>query len=1153
MPGRQEVSAKLASESSSVPMANGIKFSQADSLTGGGITTVSGTAAGLAPAAGQAQILTPNQGSLKGQQIIITPGKKSQTAGELLPKLQGADTSKYVFDPSRPLGSNETQQQYVERTNKSGVEYFQKVQGSKQFTERTVLRPDVVINSDMATVGVYKQQGESKADFSSRINENINKLEKESRERNERSTSGLFAGSADLGRGSLLGDQGNSQKDAQTKSLYTGGQGVISPAQKDTLKIFNAFNTGISKPTETSAAAYSEQARLQQGVDDRAASQSRFLALATGVFQGVSAPIIDTKNFLVGIKDSILSPFETTKATVEEFGKNPEATLGYAGGQALFFKGLDAGTPQTVKNQIPRITVEKGNIPTKYGEINTYTFGVQQGTRGAPVVSYIKESRTPSVTKIVNDGFVEVPKSAVNELPFSYPVAGQSSTVVLGKPSSGVAIGIAEKAPVQQLVGNRLVNVAKAEVADLPFAYPQQSSGVSITVGRVPQTLTQELSKPVPTSVSVGSAKVVENVVNLPGDEVRRIRDTAKVSEALQGDKGLIVKDPLFNVESIPEQKRPSFSRIVDTVTADEGGVFFGSSTTQQLPKRLSNKVVGDVDVYYPTRTEADISTKIIPRYVEEMNKKGIEVRVSKQNPKAIEDAAGNKILEAKSGIDPGALGTAEDVALAGFSGVRFADIKRGQMVDTVRFGQGRAITAGEQTARKGAASSFINPPIDTPELPGAFSEGGVFGKVRPTEPRTLKDVAGFIQGAEGLLELRSQKNPVVRAIESRETVAARQALDRYKQSFNPEQQALIDQKIADITGERGLVLTEQTAKNIIKNEESPGSSAFSPALFGGATSPKLIAIREPSAFPSTSDTLRASPTIRSTTSPYTLSSTSPTILQVSASTPSPRANTLNESYTYDFTSPQKAASPSSGARTISSASSSPSVGAPLTSLIPSPNKSGSSFVSPISSPSATSYESSSNYFDSPQVSVPSPYDISSPNQSPLFESSPRPSPVSKEASPSLNSSPSVFTSPYDSGTGSGFGGFLEEEEQTPLKPKKDTKKKKKGFILEVKKAGKFTQLGDEMDLAGVTSKGVSFIQDTSAASFRIKTSDGQAVRPNEYASFLPSDLFRASKSDRNVVVEKNKYRINTGGERSEITNVGIMASKRKANSLFGR
>ena len=143
------------------------------------------------------------------------------------------------------------------------------------------------------------------------------------------------------------------------------------------------------------------------------------------------------------------------------------------------------------------------------------------------------------------------------------------------------------------------------------------------------------------------------------------------------------------------------------------------------------------------------------------------------------------------------------------------------------------------------------------------------------------------------------------------------------------------------------------------------------------------------------------------------------------------------------------------------------------------------------------------------------------------------------------------FLDPFD---GPGRGDEPEEELFPKRKKKKeDNKKKKAGFVLEVKRGGKFLQVGEESDLATVAEKGVSFVQDTSARSFRIRTADGQQVRPAEFGSFLPADMFRASKTSRNIVVEKSRYAINTGGERSEITNVGIMASKRKANSLFGR
>jgi len=573
---------------------------------------------------------------LTGSQVVSWGGKKPSTAGEAFSVIKQADYS-YVFSPSE-----EKRKQYSVIT-------------------KSAVAPPVPASHVAAELSETR-------DKSLRAPEDFQ-----------------FA---------TGGQVTKSQNDVASPVPLAGSLiGYVSEAKREPITIFGKdTGVGFGEKAPTASMLSARAARLQAEGKVFQGQLTSAEALGVGFLQGsyrtVFQPIRTTKAFV----SQLFHPITSAQEAFTSFRDTPEAFIGEALGQAAAMKGIAKATPQVVKNQVPRFTVESASVPTDTATINVQTFGLQQGTRGTPLITLRTE----------------------------VPVVGPEASPV---PVRTVTFGG---------TGARVVDVAADQSVALSgrsFRLSTSPEGKNtVTWGETvrPRELA-ELSSPVPTSVSVGTAKAVESSIRLLPEETTRIRSASKVSEQLQLDRGMRVREPVFNVRDIPENQRAAFSTTIDKITGEEGGVFFGSGTTQQLPKGHQNVVIGDVDVFYPKRTSAEITEKIIPRQVEALQKQGIVVQQSATNKAVIETPVGAKILEAKSGVDPEVMG--EELALAGFSGVKFADIKAGQTPDTVPFGSARAITAGEQTARKGAASSFINPPI---------------GKVISAEvsvPRTVQEI----------------------------------------------------------------------------------------------------------------------------------------------------------------------------------------------------------------------------------------------------------------------------------------------------------------------------------------------------------------------------------------------------------------------------
>jgi hypothetical protein len=197
---------------------------------------------------------------------------------------------------------------------------------------------------------------------------------------------------------------------------------------------------------------------------------------------------------------------------------------------------------------------------------------------------------------------------------------------------------------------------------------------------------------------------------------------------------------------------------------------------------------------------------------------------------------------------------------------------------------------------------------------------------------------------------------------------------------------------------------------------------------------------------------------------------------------------------------------------------------------------------SPYSSPSAFSLSTS----PSPSPTSPSPFSPSPGSPSPPSPSPPSPSPGSPSPSPPSPSpgSPSPIVpspTPPISPPPSIILAFL----------KKELKKKKKGFAVEVRRKGKFKAENKVFESTGeAMAYGQSKLREGAAATFKVIES---AFEPtSKFSGRLDlSGLYTKQEKGQTLYIQKQKERLSSIGEKKEITYKGIAASKSK--SMFSK
>ncbi len=306
----------------------------------------------------------------------------------------------------------------------------------------------------------------------------------------------------------------------------------------------------------------------------------------------------------------------------------------------------------------------------------------------------------------------------------------------------------------------------------------------------------KDLQKEIPIPRTATGTKALLRQFSLTSKEKRRIQSVTNALRSAVREKGNLVRNPLFNLETIKNKKRSS--KLITNAIAEEQGIIFGSTTTQQLPKGFKLKA-GDIDVAFPTKNEKEL-IEFVKKLTKKLKKGGEKVEISPKNPLIIQDLKGGKVLEAKAGIDPTIL-SGKEFANVGGLGFDFANIKAGQpFARTVPFGKAKAIEASEQQQRKGVASLFLKPSELKSQVPPkvakkfeAFLEAGVL----PKEVRRTKDIAGFIVSSKGISSIqKGSKNPI-RRLKGRNID---KSVDDFLGTFNEKQQKTIQKLIKEGT-----------------------------------------------------------------------------------------------------------------------------------------------------------------------------------------------------------------------------------------------------------------------------------------------------------------------------------------------------------------
>lgn len=343
---------------------------------------------------------------------------------------------------------------------------------------------------------------------------------------------------------------------------------------------------------------------------------------------------------------------------------------------------------------------------------------------------------------------------------------------------------------------------------DVVFGTPNYANRVPIS------SITEAKGLPMPETAAEG--KIFRRVYDFSPAEQQRIDEVIRINRILGRDKGLRVGQFVeVNVKGIKNPKAVT-PLIEDFVLEGKGKVYgsFISAPKGQLPEPWTTKSPGDIDVMFKNLKVEEIKPRLegLTKALQDL---GEDVELSPKNDNIIQFRSGEKFLEAKSGINQETLGL-DDLAPEAYLGF---NLETGR---TVKFGKARAITAGEQLMRKGAGTLIVSPG----KLPGetaSFSVPGILGK--QGNPRGLKDVAGFMQGGYGLSDIRAGSwNPVKRFGGER----AKAAMDRFLETYTPEQQS-------DILGK----LYEKTGYELGAGKEAPKMPELSGYSFGGSLGSK--------------------------------------------------------------------------------------------------------------------------------------------------------------------------------------------------------------------------------------------------------------------------------------------------------------------------
>ena len=396
----------------------GIKYSQPDSLTGGGITTSTGTASGSTVTAGSSQttqLFTASQGPLAGSTVLITPGKKAANAGEFNANLEAAgettiDVTRYqpakvvnavsgvdgsqtlTFD--KPLNTKETAETYLARTGQAN---FINKEGQLFKVE--------TLSGGNGSRGQSGSSGEN---------------------------SGLYSINPD--------GSGNNKGGNLDVSTFDTRSTLSLPSQEKAE--FLGFNTNINAGDVKSSEYYTQKYQDTVGIKPLQSAGYFGLGVAVGAFETVNQAISHPISTVKQTVSSVFSPLQTFRELGTQAGTNPAGFIGQQAGQFLLAKGVETA----VKPLIPtyRTSGPSGDIVVRQRTVARYegagsdvnipvspkpgvvtlsfdeSFTGVRGLVSEPVKSTIREYSTGTITKTSTSGDLRI---------FTKQLPGEASAV----------------------------------------------------------------------------------------------------------------------------------------------------------------------------------------------------------------------------------------------------------------------------------------------------------------------------------------------------------------------------------------------------------------------------------------------------------------------------------------------------------------------------------------------------------------------------------------------------------------------------------------------------------------------------------------------------------------------------------------------------
>lgn len=324
--------------------------------------------------------------------------------------------------------------------------------------------------------------------------------------------------------------------------------------------------------------------------------------------------------------------------------------------------------------------------------------------------------------------------------------------------------------------GTRKLGIVSYSTGKLKLGLPEISDR--------PLRIAQNVELPAP--VGALESEVMARTTLTPA-QYSSFQSKITVLRSLSGEKGLPVEEVTLDLPLLKNEAKAS--KVIMDIAAQEDLIIFGSQTKPQLPSRY-RVISGDVDLLKAggTQEQAMIITNKLNAGLRSI---GENVRISTragQQKAIIETLRGEKILEIKTGTEADAMLSGSPPAQAGYAGFDFPNLRAGILGKTVKFGDAKAIYAGEQLLRKGAASGFFRGETTNIKTPKALRAGGMFplGK-RP------KDLADFYIQALGVEETRV----------FRDSVIVKKIRSSFIEGYTPEQRVEITKLIKKrITGE---------------------------------------------------------------------------------------------------------------------------------------------------------------------------------------------------------------------------------------------------------------------------------------------------------------------------------------------------------------